>query len=451
MPVLLAWHIKNEEPFIPMKSLFQRTCTVLPLCFAALAASYASGQSGDMTGTIASITPEIIALRHRIHQYPELGNREFKTAALVAEHLQALGMDVRTGIAHTGVVGILKGGRPGPVVAVRADMDALPVAEATGFSFSSKETALFNGEEVGVMHACGHDIHTSIMLGVASTLAAHRESLSGTVIFVFQPAEEGPPEGEDGGARMMLAENVFGDLKPEAIYALHTNTDLETGQIGYVRGTTAASSDIFTAKMIGRQAHAAFPELGVDPVVMGSQAVLALQTIPSRNMSVFEPTVISVTQFNGGIRYNIIPDAVTLKGGVRVFTETARDEVERRMKEVLDNIAESAGGHSEFTYERRYPPLLNDDILLEEGVPVLQAALGADKVLEVSPVMAAEDFAYYTHEVPGFFLFLGVVKPGTESGPNHSPTFRADDDSIPVGIRAITALVTNRLAPGGMN
>lgn len=411
----------------------------------------ATGQTlvSALERTLSEVTPDIIEIRHQIHQNPELSNREFKTAALVADYLKALGMDVRTEVAHTGVVGVLTGSKPGPVVAVRADMDALPVTEETGFPFSSTQRAIFNGEEVGVMHACGHDIHTAIMLGVAATLAEHRDDLSGTVIFVFQPAEEGPPEGEDGGARMMLSQNVFGEFKPEAIYALHTNTELQVGQIGYVTGTTAASSDIFTAKLIGRQAHAAFPEQSIDPVVMGAQAVLALQTIPSRNMSVFEPTVISVTQFNGGLRYNIIPESVTLQGGVRVFTEAARNEVEQRMKEVLHNIAASAGGLSEFNYERRYPPLINDDDLLKESIPVLEKTLGVENVREVLPVMAAEDFAYYTHEVPGLFLFLGVVKPGTVSGPNHSPTFRADDSSIFVGMQAITSLVVNRLNQGG--
>lgn len=417
------------------------------ICVSQTLSVHAYGQSVELAleDIVSTISPEIIELRHQIHQYPELSNREFKTSALVAAHLEALGIETQTGVAHTGVVGVLRGGRSGPVVAVRADMDALPITEQNNLLFRSLERAIYNGEEVGVMHACGHDIHTAVLLGVASTLAQVRDSLAGTVIFIFQPAEEGPPPGEEGGASLMLKENVFGELKPEAIYALHTNTALQTGQIGYAQGGVAAASDTFSATLIGQQSHAAFPELGIDPVVMGAQAVLALQSIPSRNISVFEPTVVSVTKFHGGVRTNIIPESVTLEGTVRVFSEDSRNKVEQRMRQILKGISESAGGHSEFSYKRGHPALINDDSLLAESVPVLQDALGAEMVIKTDPVMAGEDFSLYTKEIPGFFLFLGVVKPGTVSGPNHSPAFLADDGSIAVGIKALSSLVISKL------
>lgn len=402
--------------------------------------------SSELHDLVSDVSPDMIDIRHALHQFPELSNREFRTSAKVAEHLESLGLEVRTEVAHTGVVGILRGGQPGPVIALRADMDALPVTEETDLPYRSTVRTEYNGQEVGVMHACGHDVHTAVLLGVASTLTALSEQLAGTVIFIFQPAEEGVPEGETGGAKQMLAEGVFGDLEPEAIFALHTTTALETGKLGYVDGTAAAASDIFTATLRGQSAHAAFPELGVDPIVMGAQAVLALQTLPSRNFSAFDPVVISVTQFNAGIRYNIIPESVTFGGGVRTFNENTRTEVEQRIEEVLAGIANAAGGTSTVVYERGYPPLVNNSRLVQESLPALNRALGEENVVEAEPVMASEDFAYFANEIPAAFFSLGVVAPGTTSGPNHSPTFIADDNSIPVGITAISSLVLARLS-----
>ncbi|MCP5144219.1 MAG: amidohydrolase [Gammaproteobacteria bacterium] len=398
-----------------------------------------------LDATIGTITPVVIDLRHRIHQFPELSNREFKTSALVAEHLRSLGLEVRTGVAHTGVVGIFKGDRPGPVIALRADMDALPVVEESTLPFRSLERSTYNGQDVGVMHACGHDIHTAVLLGVASTLAAQRNSLAGTVVFVFQPAEEGAPEGEEGGAALMLKQGVFGDLKPTAMFALHTTTDFPAGKIGYVAGAAAASADTFNVTINGTSSHAAFPELSVDPVVIGAQAVLGLQTIVARNLSAFEPVVVSTATFHAGVRGNIIPATATFGGTVRVFSPDARDLVERRMREIINGIAQAGGATADIDYRRGTPPLVNDAQLMEESVPVLKQALGSDNVVLTKPVMAAEDFSYFANEIPSVFLFLGVVKPGTTSGPNHSPTFQADDASIPVGIKAITSLVLDRM------
>lgn len=413
----------------------------------AIAGSIAHGQAPDaaIETAIARVVPRITEIRHDIHQNPELSNREFRTAELVATHLRSLGMEVRTGIAHTGVVGVLKGGRAGPVVAVRADMDALPVTEDTPYPFRSTVRTTYSGQEVGVMHACGHDIHTAVMLGVASVLSSVRDQVSGTVMFIFQPAEEGAPPGEEGGAQLMLRERLFETLRPSAVFGLHSNPDIPVGKIGYAPGPTTASSDSFSVTLTGKSAHAAFPHASVDPVVMAAQAVLALQTIRSRNLSPLEPSVITVAQIHGGVRNNIIPEDVRLEGTVRLFSPQAQDEVERRMRQILDGVAQAAGGTSKLEYTRGYPPLVSDVALVERTMPALHSALGKDNVMRVQPLMASEDFAYFAREVPAFFFFLGTVKPGTTSGNNHTATFMADDGAIPVGIRVMVNVVLDHL------
>lgn len=395
----------------------------------------------DLDHVIAGIEPEIIALRHHLHQYPELSNREFKTAAIVAKHLRALGLDVQERIAHTGVVGVLRGGRPGPVVALRADMDALPVTEETPYPFRSTERAVVDGQDVGVMHACGHDMHTAIAMGAASVLTAIRETLAGTVLFVFQPAEEGPPAGEEGGAKLMLQEGVFERLRPSAMFGLHTDGEMEVGTIGYTSGATNASSDNFRITLKGRSAHAAWPHIGIDPIVMGAQAVMALQTIRARNLSPYEPSVVTVTQFQGGVRNNISPEDVLLEGTVRLFDESVRDYVERRFHEILDGVARIAGGSYELEYTRKNPVNINDPALLERMLPSIRSVVGPSRTLARLPWMAAEDFGWFAREVPALFLHLGTVKPGTTSGNNHTPTFMADDSAIPIGIRLMCRLV----------
>lgn len=402
----------------------------------------------EIDRAIARMLPGIVAIRQHLHQHPELSNREFQTAALVARHLRDAGLEVTEGIAHTGVLGVLRGARPGPTVAVRADMDALPITEETPYPFRSTVRAIVDGQDVGVMHACGHDMHTAIALGVASVLAGRRASIPGTVLFVFQPAEEGPPPGEEGGASLMLKEGVFDPLRPSAIFGLHTDGEMDVGAVGYTSGATNASSDNFHITLTGRSAHAAWPHIGIDPIVMGAQAVLALQTIRARNLSPYDPSVVSVTQFHGGVRNNISPDAVVLEGTVRLFDEAQRDHVEQRFHEILDGVARMSGGAYTLDYIRKNPVNVNDPALLERMLPSIRAAVGPDRVVPRLPWMAAEDFAWFAREIPALFLHLGTVAPGTTSGNNHTPTFMADDSAIPVGMRLMCRMVLDYLDMG---
>lgn len=389
---------------------------------------------------------EAIAFRHTIHQNPELGNREHETAALVAEHLRSLGFDeVRTGVAHTGVVGVLRGGRPGPVVAVRADMDALPVTENTGLPFASTKRTTYGGQEVGVMHACGHDIHVAVGLGTASVLAGMRAELPGTVVFIFQPAEEGPPPGEEGGAPLMMEEGVLDDPSPEAIFGLHTLPSLEVGQVGYVPGPAMAAADTWHAVIHGQQSHGARPHESVDPVIMASHAVLALQTIRSRTMDPLEPGVVTVGTIHGGERHNIIPGRVELSGTVRTFDPAVQDVVERRMHEILDGVTRAGGGSYELDYARIVPVTVNDLELAERVAPALAAVVGDGNMHILPPTATAEDFAYFARAIPGFYFRLGTTRPGGTSGGLHTPTYTGDDGAVPVGIRTMTGVVLHYL------
>ncbi|HEU0052132.1 MAG TPA: amidohydrolase [Longimicrobium sp.] len=396
------------------------------------------------------LAPSITEIRHRIHQNPELSNREFRTAEMVAAHLRSLGLEVRTGVAHTGVVGILRGGRPGPVVAVRADMDALPVTEDTPYPWKSTATGEYLGKTVGVAHACGHDIHTAVQMGVASVLAPMKDRIPGTIVFLFQPAEEGAPPGEEGGAAMMLKEGVFNELKPTAVIGLHTFAQMDVGKVGYTPGPAMAASDRFIVRIQGRQAHGASPHLAIDPVVMASQAVLALQTIRSRNLSPFEPSVVTVGMIRGGERFNIIPAEVELHGTVRTFDPAVQDEVERRIREILDGVTRAGGGTFTLDYQRTTPVTFNNRELAGRLRPTMERLMGAANVLEVAQTTGAEDFAFFANTVPGFFYRLGTVKPGTKSGDHHTPTFMADDASIPIGMRVMSTLVLDYLAAGGL-
>ncbi len=413
----------------------------------AVSPTAASGPGIDQT--LADLLPEMIEIRHRIHANPELGNREVETAALVAGKLSELGLAVREKIGVTGVVGILEGAHPGPVVAVRADMDALPVTEDTDLPFRSVKRGEYLGKEVGLAHACGHDIHTSVVLGTAAALARHRSSLVGTVMFIFQPAEEGPPPGEEGGAKRMLDEGVFGDSTPDAIFGLHSWPTIEIGQVGWAAGPTMAAVDHFVVKVRGRQSHGAYPHLGVDPIVMASQAVTAFQTIRSRNLSPLEPSVVTVGIVRGGERFNIIPGEVHLEGTVRTFSPEAREAVRQRIEEILDGVTSAGGGSYEIVqYRNNAPATINDPALARRVRPVLEAAVGAESVIETSPTMGGEDFAYFANRVPGFYFRLGVLEEGTESGGLHTPTFRAGDGAVETGIRAMAALVLDSLGGG---
>ena len=427
-----------------MSRILLALCAVLPIAQPLRAQQF----DRRIAEAVERIMPQIVEIRHRIHQNPELGNREFETARLIAQHLRELGFEVDTGIAHTGVVGVLRGGRPGPVVAVRADMDALPVTEATDLPFLSVKRTIYLGQDVGVMHACGHDVHVAVQLGVASVLASMQDAIRGTVKLIFQPAEEGPPEGEEGGAELMVREGVLTDPRPEVIFGLHTFARMDVGTLGYTPGPALAAVDHFRIDIKGRQAHGASPHLSVDPVVMASQVIMALQTIRSRNLSPLEPSVVTVGIVRGGTRFNIIPAEVHLEGTVRTYSEEVRDIIERRMREILAGITAAAGGTFELDYDRGTPATINDRALTARMVPTLARIVGAGNVREIEPTMGGEDFAYFANEIPGFYFRLGQVAPGTTSGDHHTPTYRADDSMIPIGIRAMAGLVLDYLSSG---
>lgn len=413
-----------------------------------LAAARAQVDDARISALVDRHTPRSVEFRHTIHQNPELSNRETATAALVASHLRLLGMEVRTGIAHTGVVGVLRGSRPGPVVAVRADMDALPVTENTPFPWRSTLRTTYQGREVGVMHACGHDIHVAVLLGTASVLAELRERLAGTVLFVFQPAEEGAPPGERGGAALMLEEGVFSDPRPAAVFGLHTNIELPVGVVGYTPGATFSGSMSWRATIRGRQAHAAQPNLAIDPIVIASEIVLALQTIRSRTLSPFTPSVVTVGSIHGGERRNIIPAEVQLEGTVRTFSTAVEDSVRSRMRALFEGITQAHGASFELHLDQGLPPVVNDSALLRRALPALQRAVGRDNVRLIGPWSASEDFSYFANVVPAFFFSIGGLAPGTTSGGHHTPTFQADDGAVAVGIRAMTTLVLDYMNGG---
>ena len=416
------------------------------LALAAVAApAAAQGTDPAVAAAVDRLAPRIVEIRHDLHQNPELSNRETRTAGIVAAHLRSLGLEVRTGVAHTGVVGVLRGGRPGPTVAIRADMDALPVTEDTPYPWKSTVRAEYLGNQVGVSHACGHDVHTAVQMGVASVLAGMRQDVAGTVLFIFQPAEEGAPAGEQGGAKLMLDEGVFRDIRPDAVIGLHTFAHMPVGQVGYTPGPAMAAADRFIIRIHGRQAHGASPHLAIDPVVMASQAVLSLQTIRSRNLSPFEPSVLTIGLIRGGERNNIIPEQVEMHGTVRTFDPRVQEEVERRMREILDGVTRAGGGTYELQYEKQTPVTVNNPELAARLRPTMERIMGAANVVTVPPTTGAEDFGFFANTVPGFFYRLGTVAPGTTSGDHHTPTFMADDASIPIGMRVMTGLVLDYL------
>jgi amidohydrolase len=392
---------------------------------------------------------QVVAWRRDFHQHPELGNREFRTAAIVADHLRSVGVDdVRTGVAHTGVVGLLRGGRPGPVVALRADMDALPVNEEVDLPFASKATAPWGGETVGVMHACGHDCHTAILMGVASVLAGLRDELPGSVKFIFQPAEEGPPEGEDGGAKMMIAQGALESPAPSAIFGLHVTSRLPLGVVGYRPGPTMASSDGLKITVNGRQTHAAMPWLGVDPIVTSAQVVLGLQTVVSRGVDLSrEPAVVTIGTIRGGVRQNIIPDSVEMHGTIRTFDEAMRDEIHERVTTLAESISRGSRAACSVCIAKNYPVTVNDPALTEAMLPTL-ARVAGDGLRLVPKVTGSEDFSYYQRLVPGLFFFVGITPPGTDpehAASNHSPRFFVDERGLLIGVRALAQLALDYL------
>ncbi len=397
------------------------------------------------------IEEKVIAWRRDFHAHPELGNREVRTAAIVAKHLRALGLDeVREKVAVTGVLGILKGALPGPVVALRADMDGLPVKEEVDLPFASRVTAEWNGQSCGVMHACGHDAHVAILMGVAEILAGMRAQLAGTVVFVFQPAEEMPPVGEEGGAELMVKEGALANPKVDAIFGLHVTAIQNTGRIGYRSGPLMASADPFRVFIRGTQTHGAQPWRGVDPIVIGSQVVMGLQTIVSRSMNITkEPSVVTIGSFQGGNRSNIIPDEVKLEGTVRAFDEDQRGQIQSHVRRITEMIAAAGGGKAHVHFDRGYPVTVNHPGLTEWSVPTLERVAGEKNVVVVDKVCGAEDFAFFQQVVPGFFFFVGCTPPELDAQkvpPNHSPRFSVDEDCLKLGLRALSTLAVDWLA-----
>jgi amidohydrolase len=393
----------------------------------------------------------VVAWRRDFHANPELGNRETRTASIVAEHLKGLGFDeVRTGVAHTGVVGLLKGALPGPVVALRADMDALPVTEDVDVPFASQVRTLWNGETVGVMHACGHDCHTAILMGVAEVLAGLREQLPGSVKFIFQPAEEMPPEGEDGGAKMMIEEGALQNPVPQAIFGLHVTSRQNVGWLGYRPGPAMASSDRFSITVHGKQTHGAAPWLGVDPIVTSAQVVLGLQTVVSRGLDIArEPAVVTVGMIKGGVRENIIPDSVEMRGTIRTFDEGMRDDVHERVTTLAEAVSRGSRAGCTVCITKNYPVTVNDPALTAAMLPTLQRVAGSDRVQLVPKVTGSEDFSYFQRLVPGLFFFVGATRPEVdpaEAPANHSPRFHVDERALLLGVRSLAHLACDFLA-----
>nr|WP_309914678.1 MULTISPECIES: amidohydrolase [unclassified Arcicella] len=394
-----------------------------------------------------SLEAKVVTWRRDFHQNPELGNREFKTAEKVATHLRALGIEVKTGVGKTGVVGVLKGGKPGPVVALRADMDGLPVKERVDIPFASKATGEYNGQPVSIMHACGHDTHVAILMGTAEILASMKSELKGTVKFIFQPAEEGAPEGEEGGAALMIKEGVLENPKVDAIFGLHINSQTEIGKIKYRPGGTMASSDWFKIKIKGKQSHGAYPWSSIDPIVTASQVIMGLQTIVSRNAPVTESAaVVTVGQINGGVRSNIIPEEVNMNGTIRALDTGVQDMIHARISQIATNIAESAGATAEVSITRMCPVTYNDIPLTERMIPTLDGVAGKENVSITAAVTGAEDFAFYQQKVPGFFFFLGGAPKGkspAQTPAHHTPDFYIDEGGFVLGMKSMASLVVD--------
>jgi amidohydrolase len=426
---------------------------LIPMPLRAQTARAANPLAADAERLAVELHPQVVTWRRDFHQNPELGNRETRTAKVIADELRKLGFTVTTGVATTGVVGVLTGALPGPVVALRSDMDALPVTEQSDLPFKSTATAQWNGQEVGVMHACGHDNHMAILLGTATALARMKDRLPGTVKVIFQPAEEGLPPGEAGGAEQMVKENVLENPKVDAIFGLHV-MPFPTGTIVYRSGPLMASADSFVIRIKGRQTHGAVPWGGIDPIVIGSQVVMGLQTIVSRSVNITEaPAVVTVGRFTGGNRSNIVPEMVELEGTVRAFNERVRKDIHDRIRDIATRYAEAAGAVATVDIGRgtTYPVTINDPGLTERMLPTLRRAAGGEHV-QLGPLFGtAEDFSYFQQKVPGLFVLLGVTprdQDYTTVPQNHSPLFFADEAALPVGVKVMTNLALDFLFGG---
>lgn len=395
------------------------------------------------------LEPKIVEWRRDIHQHPELANSEVRTSGLIADHLRLLGMEVRTGVAKTGVVAILKGGKPGPVIALRAEMDALPVTERNDLPFASKVKTTYNGIETGLMHACGHDAHLAVLMGVAEVLSTFRKDLAGTVKFIFQPAEEGVPVGEVGGARQMVKEGALENPAVDVIFGLHSDPKIEAGKLRYRPGPAMAAVNNFRVVIKGKGSHGANPWYSVDPIVTAAQVINNIQTIVSRNLNLTSnPGVISVGMISGGTRWNIIPEEVTMTGTIRAFTEEDKKMMVDRLKTIITNTAEANGATAEINvpYSTDYPAVVNDTALMEKMLPFLKKSLGNNNVLPSPLETGAEDFAFFQQKVPGLFLFFGVMKKGEDPAnvaARHTPGFYLDESSMETGVKTFLTLVTD--------
>ncbi len=431
-----------------MKEKFLKVVAGLGLIFTAAAAAedlaaVVDRRARDMEG-------KVLIWRRDIHKNPELSNQERRTAALVAEHLRRLGMEVKTNVAVTGVVGVLKGGKPGRVVALRADMDALPVTEELDLPFKSTIKTQYLGKEVGVMHACGQDAHVAILMGVAEVLSTVRENLPGTVKFIFQPAEEGPPLYEEGGAPLMISEGVLDNPRPDAIFGLHVIAGIPAGTLTYRPGPLMASADWVYINVKGAQTHGAWPWRGVDPVITAAQVVTGLQNVVSRQIDVSkQPAVVTIATINGGTRKNIIPDVVQMSGTIRTFDEDMRSDIHARVKLIAQSIAQANGAQADVWIERATAVTLNDPALTERMIPTLKRIAGEKETRLQERVMVAEDFSYFQKIVPGLFYFLGITprdQDMSKAEPNHSPRFYIDESALVTGVRSMAALAVDFLA-----
>jgi amidohydrolase len=412
--------------------------------------SFVKAQNGaypDIDRMADQLEAQVIQWRRDFHQNPELSNREFKTAEKIAAHLKSLGLEVRTGIAITGVIGILRTGRPGPVVALRADMDALPVTERTPVPFASRARGEYLGEEVGVMHACGHDTHVAMLMGAAQILVNMKSQLKGTVVFIFQPAEEGAPPGEKGGAGLMVEEGVLDDPKADVVFGLHINAQTEVGMIRFKPGGTMAAADRFVITVKGKQTHGSTPWTGIDPVTVAAQIVLGLQMIVSRQTELTrEPAVISVGKISGGVRNNIIPEEVELVGTIRTLDPQMQDIIHEKIRHTATNIAEASGAKAVVEIERYVPVTFNNLELTQAMGPTMKRVAGEDNVVLTRAVTGAEDFSFFANKIPGLFLFLGGMPKGknpTESAPHHTPDFYIDESGMKLGVRMLCNLTVD--------
>ena len=398
-----------------------------------------------VSGAADKIETKCIAWRRDIHEHPELGNREFRTAKLIAEQLKKLGLDIKEGVAKTGVVGILTGGKPGPCIALRADMDALPIVERVNIPFASKQKSTYNGQEVGVMHACGHDSHVAMLMSVAEILSGMKNELKGTVKFIFQPSEEGPPEGEEGGAALMVKEGVMDNPKVDVIFGLHIESNIEIGKIEYKPGAFMASSDWFRIKVNGKGSHGSQPWLGIDPIQISAQIIEGLQNIVSRQSELTKaPVVITVGKINGGIRNNIIPEDCIMDGTIRTLDNNMQKQVHEKIRMTAEKIAEASGTTAEVSIITKTLVTYNTPGLVNKMIPSLQSAAGIENVAEREWVTGAEDFSYYGTKSPSFFFYLGGMPKGNDpkkAPPHHTADFYIDDSGLKTGIKALCDLV----------